>query len=133
MKYTGQVPKSFSASVPTSTVENAASVTSSQSCKYTCDRACVSEIHAYVRHWLDLQTRMWQPRPLAWSEAPSSRGSGLGSSSQAGLLWARAVGDISYEITWEIPSPLKSVTEMLSHGLNQDFTISYVATSYIFH
>lgn len=58
-----------------------------------------------------------------WSEAPSSRGSGLGSGSQAGLLWARAVGDISYEIAWEIPSPLKSVTEMLSHGLNQDFTI----------
>lgn len=81
----------------------------------------VSEIPAHVHFWLDLQTRMWHA--LAWSESPSSQRSGLGSSRQTGLFSAREVGDIFYKIAWKTPSPLKSVTEMLSQGLNRDFTI----------
>lgn len=130
MKHARQVPKPFSASVPTSTVKNAVSFTSSQSCKYPCDHVC--EIHAHACCWLDLQKRMWQPYPLAWSETPSSQSSELGSSSQTGLFRTRAVGDISYKIIWKIPSPVKSETEMLLHWLSIPLFIhTYYIHSYI--
>ena len=60
---------------------------------------CVSGIHAHVCYWLDLHTGRQQPRPLAWSEAPGPQGSGLGSSSWAGVSWARAAGEGSHALT----------------------------------
>lgn len=67
LKDTGQVPESFSASVPTSTVKNPASFTFSQSCTYIGDHVCVSGIHAHVCYCLDPQKGMQQPLPSAWS------------------------------------------------------------------
>lgn len=73
MKDAGQTTKSFSASVPPSTVKNATSFTFSNSCKYICDHVCVSGIHADVCYWLDLQRGIQQPvnwAPVTGQEYP---------------------------------------------------------------
>lgn len=132
VKHAGQVPKSFSASVPTSTVKNAASFTSSQTCKYPCDHVCVWDSCSCFL-LVGPTKKNLATIFLSLVRNPQFTESGLGSSSQTGLVRAWAVGDTSYKITGKIPSPVKSETEVLLHWLSIPLFIraTYIHTCYI--